>query len=283
MTRTSGHLTIGSRTFAWGSRTYVMGIINLSPESFSGDGLTDLTAIVEQARRFAAEGADLLDVGGQSTRPGFAEISVEAEIERIVPAIERLAAAVDLPISVDTYRARVARAALEAGAQLVNDIYGLRRDPEMAPLLAATGAAAVLMHNQREREFNDVIADVCEGLKASLGLAEAAGVARDRLIVDPGFGFGWTPAQNLELLRRLAELRALGLPILVGTSRKSTIGAVLDLPADERLWGTAATVAIAIANGADIVRVHDVQAMAQVCRMTDAVVRGRWDGGRRAG
>ncbi len=268
-------LTIGSRAFNWGERTYIMGVINVSPDSFSGDGLADVEAAVAQGRRFAEEGADILDVGGQSTRPGFEELTVEEEDARVVPVIERLAAELDVPISVDTYKAGVARAALAAGAHLLNDIWGFRCEPELAALAVEYDVPAVVMHNQRGREFRDVIGDVAAGLQASIAIAEAAGLARERLIVDPGFGFGWTVEQNLELLRRLGELRELGLPMLVGTSRKSAIGAVLDdAPAGERLLGTAATVALAVAAGADVVRVHDVAEQRQVVRMADAVVRG---------
>ena len=269
-------LNIGPRQFAWGARTYVMGIINVTPDSFSGDGLaSDVEAAVAQGLRFVREGADLLDVGGESTRPGFEAVPVQDEVRRVVPVIERLVRECDVPISVDTYKAPVAEAALEAGAHLVNDIWGFRHDSAMAPLAARFGVPAVLMHNQRGRRFRDVIGDIRAGFEASLALAEAAGIPRQRLILDPGFGFGWTEEQNLEMLRRLGELKALGCPLLVGTSRKSTIGAVLGLPVEERLLGTAATVAIAIAQGADIVRVHDVAAMVQVCRMTDAIVRRR--------
>jgi dihydropteroate synthase len=277
MPSSDGSVTrIGGRDFAWGARTYVMGIVNVSPDSFSGDGVADREAAVAQGLRMVEEGADIIDVGGQSTRPDFEEISVEEEMARVIPPIEALAARTDTPISVDTYRARVAAAAFEAGAALLNDIWGLRRDAGLALLLGRAARPAVLMHNQRGREAKEVIGDIRHGLRASLAVAAAAGVPREQLILDPGFGFGWTPAENLEILRRLAELRDLGRPLLVGTSRKSTIGAVLDLPADQRLYGTAATVALAIANGADLVRVHDVAAMLQVCRMADAVVRGSW-------
>src|SRR3990170_2206246 len=271
-----GALSIGGRRFVWGARTYVMGVINVTPDSFSGDGLgADVEAAVAQGLRFAEGGADLLDVGGESTRPGFEAVTLEEEIRRVVPVIRRLVQGRDLPVSIDTYKAPVARAALEAGAHLVNDIGGFGHDPAMAPLVARYGVPAVLMHNQRGRRFRDVIGDIRSGLEASLSLAKDAGIPRERLILDPGFGFGWTEEQNLEMLRRLGELKALGCPLLVGTSRKSTIGAVLGLPVEERLLGTAATVAIAIAHGADIVRVHDVAAMVQVCRMTDAIVRPR--------
>jgi dihydropteroate synthase len=276
-------ITIGPRTFTWGERTYLMGVINVSPESFAGDGLADAEAALAQARRFVEEGADILDVGGQSTRPstvrteeaGFDEIEPEEEIRRVVPVIERLVRELDVPVSIDTYKAPVARAALEAGAHLLNDIWGFRCEPSLAELCVEFGVPAVVMHNQRGREHRDVIGDIRAGLKASFAIADAAGLPRERLIIDPGFGFGWTAEQNLEMLRRLGELRDLGRPLLAGTSRKSTIGAVLGgAPVERRLFGTAATVALAIANGADIVRVHDGAEMAEVVRMTDAVVRG---------
>lgn len=276
-------MAIGPRTFAWGARTYIMGVINVSPDSFSGDGLVSVDAAVEQARRFVSEGADLLDVGGQSTRPGaiasvagFDEISEAEEIRRVVPVIERLRS--ELPetaISVDTYKAAVARAAIRAGAQLLNDIEGFRRDPELARVAADAGLPAVVMHNQRGRAARDVIGDIIDGLRQSIVIASAAGLPGERLIIDPGFGFGWKPEQNIEMLRRLRDLETLGLPLLIGTSRKSTIGAVLGgTLVTERLFGTAASVALSIANGADIVRVHDVAAMKQVAMFADAVARG---------
>jgi dihydropteroate synthase len=268
-------LTIGKREFAWGSRTFLMGVVNVTPDSFSGDGLgTDADAAVALGLRLEAEGADIIDVGGESTRPDATEVSAEEELRRVLPVIERLAREATVPISIDTSKAAVAAAALEAGATMVNDVSGLRRDPAMAAVVARFGVPAIVMHNQRGRPFCDVMSDIKAGLETSIALAEAAGVPRERLLLDPGFGFGWSVSHNLEILRRLPELRSLGRPLLVGTSRKSTIGAVLGLPAGERLLGTAASVAIAIANGADIVRVHDVKDMLQVCRFTDAVVRG---------
>ena len=276
-------LSLRSREFVWGARTYVMGIVNLSPDSFSGDGLASVEDAVAQALRFEAEGADIIDVGGQSTRPapaapttaGFEQLSVEGEVERAVPALRAILEAVALPVSIDAYRAPVVEAALQAGAHLVNDIWGFRHDAEVAALAARYGVPAVVMHNQRGRQRVDVIEGVKAGLEESIRIAEAAGLPRHRLILDPGFGFGWAVEDNLTMLRRLGELRALGLPLLVGTSRKTTIGAVLEQPEDQRVWGTAATVALAIANGADIVRVHDVAEMKQVCLMTDAIVRGQ--------
>jgi len=268
-------LTIGKREFVWGARTFVMGVINVTPDSFSGDGLgTDIEAAVAQGLRFEAEGVDILDVGGESTRPGAGETDAAEEMRRVLPVIERLKRQTTTPISIDTAKAEVASAALEAGAVMLNDVWGLRHDPQMPGVVARFGVPAVVMHNQRGRPFHDVIGDIRDGLEASIALATAAGVPRERLIIDPGFGFGWKEEHNLEMLRRLGELKALGLPLLVGTSRKSTIGAVLGLPVEERLLGTAASVALAIANGADIVRVHDVKEMLQVCRVADAVVRG---------
>jgi len=271
-------IAIGGQKFAWGRRTYVMGIVNVTPDSFSGDGLAhDVSAAVEQAVRMCREGGDLIDVGGESSRPGFEPISAEEEIRRTVPVIERLVREVDAPLSIDTCKAEVARAALAAGASLVNDVQGFRREPKVAAAAAEFGVPAVAMHNQRGRSASggrDVIGDIAAGLLESLRVAGEYGLPRERVIVDPGFNFGWTEEQALEMLRRLGELRTLGRPILVGTSRKSTIGAVLGLPVEERLEGTAATVALAVAGGADIVRVHDVKEMARVARMADAVVRG---------
>jgi len=270
-------ITIRGREFRWGSRTYVMGVVNVTPDSFSGDGLgLDVEAAVAQGRRFEEEGADILDVGGESTRPDFAPISVEEELRRVVPVVRRLAAETALPVSIDTYKPEVAEAAIAAGAHLLNDVWGFRHQGDgerLARLAAASGLPAVVMHNQRGRQFHDVIGDLLAGFRESLRIAREAGIPEERLIVDPGFGFGWTEEQNLEILRRLAELRVLGRPILIGTSRKSTIGKVLGLPVEERLEGTAATVAVAIAHGADIVRVHDVKAMVRVAQMTDAIVR----------
>ena len=260
---------------AWGRRTYVMGIINLSPDSFSGDGLgSDLAAVVEQGLRFQEEGADFLDLGAESTRPGSTPISPERELDLLLPAVTALAAQVRIPISVDTYKAAVARPAIAAGAAIINDVWGLKYDPEIAAVAAETGAPLILMHNQQRREYNDLLPDIFASLQQSVAQATTAGVARENIILDPGIGFGKTAEHNLEILRRLPEFRQLGLPLLLGTSRKSTIGLVLDLPVEQRLEGTAATIALAIAGGADLVRVHDVREMVRVCRMSDAIVRG---------
>ena len=268
----------GNTEFRWGERTYVMGVCNLSPDSFSGDGLgDDVAATLEQARRFVAEGADIIDVGGESTRPGTEPLSpddIDNELRLVIPALERLAAELTVPLSVDTYKSAVASRAVKAGAAMINDIWGLKRDPQVARVAAEAGVPIVLMGNQRDAPPSpDIMSRVTSELETSISLALEAGVKRDNIIIDPGIGFGKTLEQNLELVNRLAELKALGFPVLLGTSRKSLIGLVLDLPPDQRMEGTAATVAIGIANGADMVRVHDVRQMVRVCRMSDAIIR----------
>lgn len=285
-----GSLSIAGRTFDWGDRTYIMGVVNVTPDSFSGDGLgDDIEAALAQAERMIEAGADLIDVGGESTRPGSEPISVEEELGRVVPVIEALARRADVPISIDTYRAEVAEEALTAGAHLVNDVWGLRMEPEIAGLAARHQVPMVLMHNRSRPkdaaqtarlggrylgvEYEDLMADVIRELRGSISLAVEAGVEREKIIVDPGIGFGKTVQQSLQLMANLAELKVLGRPILLGPSRKSFIGYTLDLPLDERVEGTAAAVAVGIANGADIVRVHDVKQMVRVARMTDAIVR----------
>ena len=272
---TYGVTRCGPLTLEWGSRTYVMGIVNVTPDSFSGDGLAhDADAALEQALRFQAEGADIIDVGGESTRPGHTPVDAEEEMRRVLPVIQLLASRLNVPVSVDTYKHEVAREAVAAGASMINDVWGLKRDPALAELAAREGVPIVLMHNQAGTAYANLIPDVIASLRASMDTALGAGVPPESIILDPGLGFGKTAEHNLELLRRLSELTALGQPLLVGTSRKSTIGLVLDLPVEERLEGTAATVALAIAGGADVVRVHDVKAMTRVARMSDAVVRG---------
>lgn len=275
----------GSLGFRWGERTYVMGIINLSPNSFSGDGIAGIEAVAAQAQRFVSEGADILDVGGESTRPGAPPISIDEEIKRVVPAIEMLASLVSIPISIDSYKSEVAHRALDAGAAMINDQWGLKRDPGLAELVAERNVPIILMSNQRDKarydteirrdvaSYSDVIAEVILSLRHSMGLALRLGVPRENIIVDPGIGFGKSWQQELEIIRRLNELKRLGRPVLVGPSRKSFIGLVLDLPVNERIEGTAAAIAISIAKGADIVRVHDVREMVKVCRMSDAIVR----------
>jgi len=276
---------IGNREFRWGRRTFVMGVINVTPDSFSGDGLlarpteaTDpVTVAVAQAGQMAAQGADILDVGGESSRPGHRPVSLEEEMQRVVPVVAALRRALhDMPLSIDTTKREVAEAALGAGAQVINDVWGVGPSTELARLAAERGAVLVLMHNRAEPRYHSLMSEVIADLDRALERALAAGVGWDRLIVDPGIGFGKTAEQNLVLLRELSVLSVLGRPVLVGTSRKSTIGKVLDLPAGERLEGTLATTALAISTGADVVRVHDVQANVRVARMSDAIVRGGW-------
>ena len=269
-------LTVASgETLTWGVRTYVMGIINLTPDSFSGDGLGgDVASAVEQALRFQEDGADILDVGAESTRPGFEQVSVEEELKRLIPALEAIASKVNLPISVDTYKSAVARRAVDAGAIIINNIWGLKIEPDLARVAADTGVGLVLMHNQKGTEYANLILDLVSSLKISVEIALQAGVPQENIIVDPGFGFGKNPDQNLEILNQLKLLQEIGYPVLTGTSRKSTLGLLLDLPAEQRVEGTAATVALSIVGGADMVRVHDVKEMVRVCRVTDAVVRG---------
>lgn len=279
--------------FQWGQRTYVMGIINATPDSFSGDGLMTQGDLVQQAlnraRQFEADGADILDIGGESTRPGSRPVSQEDELARVIPVITAVRRITDLPISIDTYRADVADAALAAGADWINDVWGLRMDENMAAVAARHGCPLIIMHNrskpkdvaQEERlgghyvgvEYDDLIEDIKQELQQSVDLALAAGVKKSQIIVDPGVGFGKTVSQNVQIVNELNRFKALGFPVLLGTSRKSFIGYTLDLPPEERVEGTGATVAIGIDRGADIVRVHDVRQMVRLVRMTDKIVR----------
>jgi dihydropteroate synthase len=285
---------IGPTTFRWGERTFVMGILNVTPDSFSGDGVLGSTgragggggaedpdAAVEAAvalgRRMVAEGADLLDVGGESTRPGHNEVAADEERARVVPVIAALRAALpDTPLSVDTTKPAVAEAALVAGADLINDVWGVGEDDALVRFAADHGVPLVVMHNRAEPRYTTFLAELIADLQRALERALRLGVRWDDLIVDPGFGFGKTPDHNLELLRELPALRMLGRPILLGTSRKSTLGRVLDLPATERLEATLATTALGIAGGTDLVRVHDVEANVRTARMSDAIVRATW-------
>lgn len=263
-------------------RTRVMGILNVTPDSFSDGGLYAHTdKALAHALEMAAAGADIIDIGGESTRPGARPLSEEEELHRIIPVIERLSAELALPISVDTYKAKVAKKAFEAGASIVNDISGLRFSPDMARVAADFGAAVVIMHikgtprdMQRDPVYSDVVGEVMSYLDEGIDIAVKAGVDREKVLIDPGIGFGKTLGHNLAILNRLDEFRGLGRPIVLGTSRKKFIGAVLGVPVPEhRIDGTAATVALGIERGASVVRVHDVKRMAQVARMTDAVVR----------
>jgi len=290
-------LSIGSHTLDWGTRTYIMGILNITPDSFSGDGLLSregsdggwLDDALRQARLFIQAGADILDVGGESTRPGSQQIDAGEETLRVIPVIEALTRETDILISIDTYKAAVADAALKAGAHIVNDVWGLRADPQLAAVVARHKVPVILMHNRSKpsnaqvqanlggryvgMEYADLLEDVKRELLESVALARNAGIPAENIILDPGIGFGKTVEQNLELIDSLDVIKALGYPVLLGPSRKSFIGYTLDLPPDQRLEGTAAAVAIGIVRGADIIRLHDVEFMARVVRMTDAIVR----------
>ncbi|HSS34651.1 MAG TPA: dihydropteroate synthase [Patescibacteria group bacterium] len=276
-----GSTRIGSRTFRWGERTFVMGIVNVTPDSFSGDGLVGvggpgaaIDRAVSQAVRMVAEGADLLDVGGESTRPGHAPVAEAEELERVIPVVAAIHAALpEVPISVDTTKPAVAAAALDAGATLLNDIWAVGAADDLPRLAAERGSPMIVMHNRAEPTYTDLVPEIVADLDRAIERAVRLGCPRESLIVDPGFGFGKTPDHNLRLLRDLRELRVLGRPILLGTSRKSTLGRVLDLPPEERLEATLATTALGIAAGVDVVRVHDVQANVRAARLTDAIVR----------
>ena len=276
---------IGPRLFEWGVRTYVMGILNVTPDSFSGDGLLArvagqrgmaVRAAVRQARRMVEEGAHILDVGGESTRPGHDPVSEDEEAARVVPVIAAIHAALpDVPVSIDTSKPAVAEAALDAGATLLNDVWGVSTDDAMARLAAARGVPLVVMHNRAEPHYRDFVAELLEDLRLAVDRAVAVGVPRQSLIVDPGFGFGKTPEHNLTVMRELAAVRQLGQPVLLGTSRKSTLGRVLGgLPASERLEGTLSTTAIGIAAGVDMIRVHDVLENVRAALVADAICRG---------
>jgi dihydropteroate synthase len=276
----------GKSEFHWGERTYIMGILNMSPESFSKDGLNNKQAALEQAQRIVSEGADIIDIGGESTKPGYIPISIDEELKRVIPVIEEITQKVQVPVSVDTTKYEVARRSLEAGATMLNDQWGLKKDPRLGALAVEYNVPIVLMSNQREIDsydakierdsssYTDVISEVMKSLQLSIEIATNLGVSSANIIIDPGIGFGKTWQQDIEIVRRLGELKTIGNPILLGPSRKSLIKMILQTPANDRIEGTEAVVAIGIANGADIVRVHDVKQIARVCKMSDAIVRG---------
>jgi dihydropteroate synthase len=276
-------MRIGARTFSWSDRTYLMGVINVTPDSFSGDGLlaggraSAVDAAVAQARQMVADGADLIDVGGESTRPGHQRIPVEEEIARAIPVVREIRGALPgVPISIDTTRAEVAASAVDAGADLVNNVWGVAAENELLELAAERRLPIVLMHNRDQARYLNVVAEVIADLSRALDAALAAGIDWDLTIIDPGIGFGKTAEHNIAVLHDLHLLAVLGRPVLLGTSRKSTIGKVLDLPGDQRLEGTMATTALGVAAGANIIRVHDVEPNYRVARMSDAIVRGGW-------
>ncbi|RKD32970.1 dihydropteroate synthase [Thermohalobacter berrensis] len=265
----------GNKEFNFGKKTYIMGILNVTPDSFSDGGdFVDVDVAIEHAKRMVEEGADIIDVGGESTRPGAVEISAEEELRRIAPVLERLVKEIDVPISVDTYKAKVAERALEIGAHIINDVWGLQRDPDIASVVAKYNVPVIVMHNQKGTEYEkDIMEEICDFFNKSIDIAKKAGVKKEQIILDPGIGFGKTPEQNMHVMSRLGELNDLGYPILLGTSRKSMIGKILDLPPKERVEGTVATTVMGIIQGVDIVRVHDVKENLRAAKVTDAIVR----------
>jgi dihydropteroate synthase len=280
-TAAPGTTVIGGRPFSWGERTFVMGIVNATPDSFSGDGLVRagrshvVAAALDLATRMAGDGADLIDIGGESTRPGHAAVDEAEELRRVVPVVAAVRDALpELPISVDTTKRAVAAAALDAGAAMINDVWGVGEDDALARLAAEREVPIVLMHNRVEPRYEDLMTEIVADLQQAIDRALRAGCRWESLIVDPGFGFGKTAEHNLVLLRELDRLHVLGRPILLGASRKSTLGRILDLPPEDRLEATLVTTALGIAAGVDIVRVHDVQANVRAARTTDAIVRG---------
>lgn len=269
-------LKVGKHNFNLGERTYIMGILNVTPDSFSDGGdFVDIEAAVRHAKQMITDGADIIDIGGESTRPGFAELGEVEELKRVIPVIERLSKEIDVPISIDTYKAVVAEEAILAGAHIINDIWGMQKDPNMAQIAAKYQVPVIIMHNQLGTEYNkDIMEEMCIFLRHSIDLGLQAGIKLENMILDPGIGFGKTAEQNVIVMSRLGELNDLGCAILLGTSRKSFIGKILDLVPKERVEGTVATTVMGILQGADIVRVHDVKENLRAARVTDAVVRG---------
>ncbi|MTI64989.1 MAG: dihydropteroate synthase [Firmicutes bacterium] len=263
-------------TLRFGEKTIIMGILNVTPDSFSDGGrYVDVDKAIDHAKKMVEKGADIIDIGGESTRPGATEVDADEELKRVLPIVKRLVKEVDVAISVDTYKASVAEKVLKAGAHMINDVWGLQRDPLMAEVIAKYDVPVIIMHNQNNTEYrNDILKEVMGFLNKSIKIATNAGVNRDKIILDPGIGFGKTPEQNMHVMSRLGELNDLGCPILLGTSRKSMIGKILDLPSEKRLEGTLATSVMGIIQGIDILRVHDVEENLRASKVTDAIVRG---------
>lgn len=274
-------MRIGGRDFDTENGVYIMGILNLTPDSFSDGGRwTERDAALRQATRMASEGAAIIDLGGESTRPGHTPVGAAEEAERVLPMVEAVKRETGLPVSVDTYKYETARLALEAGADMINDVWGLKYDAgEMARVIAGSGAACCLMHNRARAEYAHPMPELLHDLRETLRIADAAGIARGKIILDPGVGFGKSYEQNLAVLNRLEELRVLGLPVLLGASRKSVVGLTLGLPVDERLEGTLATTAIGVLKGAAFIRVHDVRENLLAAKMALAIRREAGFGG----
>ncbi len=266
-------MKIGNKEFKIGSHTYIMGILNVTPDSFSDGGkFNTMDAALKQAERMIAEGADIIDIGGESTRPGYTLLSDEEEIARVVPTVEAVKKQFDIPVSVDTYKGNVAKAAIDAGADMINDIWGLKFDDVMAGVIAESGLPCCLMHNRKEPDYKNFMLDMLSDLYETVQIAEKAGIADEKIILDPGVGFGKTYENNLEVINKLEQLHALGYPVLLGTSRKSVIGLTLDLPVDERVEGTLATTVMGVMKKCSFVRVHDVKENKRVITMTEAIL-----------
>ncbi|BBW98124.1 dihydropteroate synthase [Geobacillus icigianus] len=267
--------------FDLSKKTLIMGIVNVTPDSFSDGGrFYDIENAVKHAKRLVAEGADIIDIGGESTRPGADRVPLDEELRRVIPAVKAIAKAVNVPISIDTYKAEVARQAIEAGAHMINDVWGAKADPDMARVAATYGVPIILMHNRRDMAYRELISDMIADLQESIRIAKGAGVKEENIILDPGIGFAKTVEHNLEVMRRLDEFAALGYPLLLGTSRKRFIGHVLNVPVEERMEGTGATVCLGIVKGVHIVRVHDVLPIARMAKMMDAML-GKGESGHR--
>lgn len=278
----SSIIQAGSYSLSYHKRTLIMGIVNVTPDSFSDGGkYNSVELALKHAKQLIADGADLIDIGGESTRPGYAPVSLEEELERVIPVVKVLAQELDCPISVDTYKAEVAKQAILAGAHIINDIWGAKRDPLMAKVAAELDVPIILMHNREEARYDSLIQDVKQDLLDCVDLVKRAGVKEERIILDPGIGFAKTVEDNFEVMRHLDEIVALGYPVLLGTSRKSFIGNTLGLPPQERMEGTAATVVYGIMKGCQLMRVHDVKEITRVARMTDALVYGTTAGDER--
>lgn len=266
-------MKIGNRIFDTANRTYVMGILNVTPDSFSDGGkFTDVDIALKKAEEMMHDGADIIDIGGESTKPGYIPVSAQEEIERVIPVIEKIKASLDIPVSLDTYKAEVARAGIAAGADLINDIKGLQDNPDMAKIIAQGNVSCSIMHNRKFMNYNDFFTDMQNDLSAYIETARKAGIADDRIIIDPGVGFAKTHEQNLEVINRLEQFHCFGYPILLGTSRKSVIGLTLDLPVFERVEGTLVTTVMAVMKGCSFVRVHDVKENVRAIRMTEAIL-----------
>ncbi|EES92444.1 dihydropteroate synthase [Clostridium sp. K25] len=267
-------MKIGSKTFELGKQTYIMGILNATPDSFSDGGkFNNIEKAINYAKEMINAGADIIDIGGESTRPNHVPVDEEEEIKRVIPIIKALSQEIDVPISIDTYKGRVAELAIKAGASLINDVWGFKKDDNIARIAAKYDVACCLMHNRTNKNYNNFIEDVLCDLQESIDIALKAGVKKEKIMIDPGFGFAKTPDQNLQIMNELEKLHNLGYPILLGTSRKSTIGLILDLPVDERVEGTIATTVIGIMKGCDFVRVHDVKENLRAAIMTDAILK----------